>query len=125
MKNAKCGSRTLTAQQIEELVEMRNNGCTCEEIAAKLYISASTVSLIGRQYGAVPKKRVRRKCIYPALKDWMNRNGVSVEKFAKMANMSDSGIISIICGRSQPTKWTIDRILKITGLAYEQAFKEE
>ena len=64
-------------------------------------------------------------CIYPGLKLWMQRNNWNACRLAQEAGLYQSTIIDNLNGTTEMKMHTIRRILKATGLTFEQAFGEE
>ena len=64
-------------------------------------------------------------CIYPGLKLWMQRNEWNVYRLAHEAGLPYSTLYQNMSGNTEMKMYTIRRILKATGLTFEQAFGEE
>ena len=60
---------------------------------------------------------------YIRLRKGMLWNGVSVNKLEKLCGKCD--LHRSLFDKSEPRKGTIDAILKVTGLTYEECFMEE
>ena len=45
-------------------------------------------------------------------------------KFAKLLGCGSSTVGKYLSGKAQPNKQIIDKILEITGMTYEEAFKQ-
>ena len=109
----------------------RLNGMTLQQIADKYGVSKQTVhKCIGNR--RIPNFRpfTEQNCVYPNLRVWLNENGVSLQEFTR--RMGEAGYVgnssavgTWFRGVCYPTKVSIDRILKVTGLTYEQLFATE
>ena len=94
------------------------------EIARKLNVSRQAVHQAVTRY----KNKTFVKpttCVYPGLRNWMNANRVKVSAFIRLCDSSgksDRTIRYYLNGEKDMRKSTIDTILKVTGLTYEQAF---
>ena len=66
----------------------------------------------------------RKVWVYPALECWMAEHGYSLARLAREVGVVESTLSNCMCGRFSPTKYTIDGILRVTGLPYEQAFRQ-
>ena len=64
-------------------------------------------------------------CIYPGLKLWMQRNGWNTCRIAQEAGVHYNTLYQNMRGNTEMKMYTIRRILKSTGLTFEQAFGEE
>ena len=117
----------MTNEQILEMVTMRVNGATLREIAEKFNISREYV----RQ--CMPKQMVTNQLvengwesiIYPALKEWVKEHEFSNADLAKKTGTSQQHINAFLRGNFNPRKSTIDKILALTGMTYEQAFRKD
>lgn len=61
---------------------------------------------------------------YPYLERWIYDHGLTMRKAAKLFDMSYSCVIGLLEGRGNPKKDTIDKLIGITGMPYEQLFAE-
>ena len=66
----------------------------------------------------------RLVCIYPGLKLWMQRNDWNVRRLAHESGLPYSTLVNNLNGYAEMKIRTIRRILKATGLTFEQAFGE-
>lgn len=111
----------------------RAQGMTYRQIGEKHGISRSRVyQIIG---GDTDKREscfrgiTEKDCIYPNLRKWMNDNKIS--KIELTRRIFGEGHTELQCrlsewlrGKCYPTKKNIDRFIKVTGLTYEELFKE-
>lgn len=104
---------------------LREKGLTYQEIGETLGISKQAV------YQDVNKKHKSRnnvhistleKVRYLGLRQWMMDNYVSVSGLARLIGVSH--LYASLCGDCEPKKSTIDAILSVTGMTYEECFKE-
>lgn len=115
----------------EEKKALREQGLSYTEIARRLGISKQAVqqglaSRDVRYFQFVTEKG----CIYPNIRKWMNDNRISVSEIARRMGLIPHSstcerIRGYLTGANDPNKFTIDRILAITNLTYEQAFYRE
>ena len=67
-----------------------------------------------------------KQCIYPGLRNWMNYEGVCVSALIRMlygeGNENKRLLVTRALTGGNCSKKTIDRILEVTGLTYEEAF---
>ena len=109
----------------------REKGLTYREIAEKYGVSKQTVAMACAQYSPGHFRPFSsRQVIYPNLRKWLNENKVGVSEFLRrMGNISTGGAYSTVrgwfSGRVYPPKQTIDKILAITGLTYEELWEVE
>lgn len=115
----------------DEVRRLRKEGVPAAEVAQKLGISRSRV------YQIFPGKKRKgfrtiepEQNIYPMWRNWMNENYVSVRMLVQLMGLDLSSttyksMYGWMTGRCYPTKKNIDRLLKTTGLTYEQLFSLE
>lgn len=70
-----------------------------------------------------------KACVYTGLRKWMNANKVSMSELIRRCGLqahpeSVERYRNQLSGRTDLKKHMIDKILKVTGLTYEQAFGE-
>lgn len=112
----------------EKMVELRKQGMTYQEIADIFGCSRSYVgSLLGKSEECKFRPLTSKDCIYVGIRNWMNENKVSKSEFCRMIyGYAYPGSIkrysSIFRGHGC-SKHTIDMLLTVTGLTYEEAFK--
>lgn len=63
--------------------------------------------------------------VYPAIDYWMKRRCLTYKSFADKANIGYSTVYEMLSGRHLPTKDTIDKVLMVTGMTYEEAFRTD
>lgn len=61
---------------------------------------------------------------FPNIERWMEQNGVSRHEMSKRMGMSADTPYRILAGRTDPSYFAINAILRITGMTFEEAFKE-
>ena len=107
-------------------LEEREKGMTYAEIAAKYGVSHQAVAqTCARRSACHFKPYTEKECIYPNLRKWLNENRVMRNELARRmyGNPCSTYTTRFSCwftGRCFPTKETIDKLLAITGLTYEQ-----
>lgn len=108
----------------------RNAGMTYREIAAKHGVSHQRVqqACTGKR-GPKFKPYKPEECIYPNLRRWLNENEVNRSEFVRRMGFEVIGnrlpeTAKWFTGKGYPTKKSIDRMLAVTGLTYEELFWE-
>ena len=115
--------------RIEAYRAERDKGKTYREIAAQFGVTYQAVySAIGppgyREWHPITETQ----CIYKGWRDWMNANNINVPRLTRMMDRTPAAettkrIRSFMCGRVDPPKRTIDMILHLSGLTYEECFR--
>ena len=112
----------------EEMIAMREQGRTYEEIAKHFGVSRQRVfQIVG---GTNPYHFVGvtdEQCVYPTIRKWMNDNKISRNEVTRMiyGNILPNNYRRTMCrlaGRTEIGKDFIDKILELTGFTYEEAF---
>ena len=62
---------------------------------------------------------------YPSIEKYMTDHNLSLRGFARQCDMPSSTMCRLLNGQTEPSKSTIDKILAVTGLSYEECFREE
>lgn len=110
--------------------EERKNGLTYRQIAEKHGVSYQTVAVACAQFSPAHFRYITENvCIYVNLRNWMNKNMVSISELARRMGYSGSAktrtkISEYLSGRNSPRKPFIDKLIEVTGLPYEKLFKE-
>lgn len=115
----------------EQKRALREQGMTYQQIADKLGISKQAVAQTLAKTDTARARQIKPSmCIYPGLRNWMNANKVSMAELVRRCGYvpysgNRSNFRDYLNGRHDLRKPTIDKILEITGMTYEQAFGEE
>lgn len=113
----------------QHAIALRESGCTYEEIGKALGCSKQYIAqLIGNRNPHQFQYIKKEGCAYPRLAEWMNKNEVSRSEFVRrMGLLSLSENIlrfsRILRGETDLKKTDIDRMLKVTGMTYEELFE--
>lgn len=116
----------------KQIIQDRQSGMTCKQVAERHGISVQYVSMITSGCcGTDDFKTVTpQRCIYPNLRRWMNENKCGVpELVGRMYLSRESANVAklrrILRGETIPTKDWIDSLIDVTGLTYERLFSEK
>jgi hypothetical protein len=120
-------------ERIDRMVELYMQGKTYRQIGEIMGLSRQMVfNYIGgdsrvRYFKMLTPEMV----VYTGLREWMNTNKVNRAEFTRLLH---NGVFyaanynrckRILCGEAIPTKSTIDKMLTITGLTYEEMFRRD
>ena len=111
----------MTKEQKMQAYKMLLDGCTAEEVGNKFGITRQRVCQL------FPIKKLRKEmasesCIFPNISKWMEQNDYGYTDIAKMCDFQVHKIQYSLKNDANITKLLIDRLLKITGMTYEEAF---
>ena len=110
-------------------IAARDMGMTHAEIAKKYGVSRQTVSqACARHCPGHFKPYTADEVVYPNLRRWLNENKVGRSEFARrLGNVSTGTSYQLVCdwfrGKNYPIKKSIDKILSVTGLTYEELWE--
>jgi transcriptional regulator with XRE-family HTH domain len=113
------------------MMEAREQGLTYQQIADLFGVSKQRVGQVLGRYEPAKFQYVSEKgCIYPNWRKWMNENKVGRNELLRRMGLqaaaeSSHNLASYMTGRTNPRKPYIDKLLKVTGLTYEELFYEE
>lgn len=113
----------------KEALALRNEGKTYQEIGEIMGISKQRVHhLIGQENIHLFREITPEKCAFVGLRDWMNSNKVCVAELTRRlyghSNPNQQKYVrERIANKSNFQKDFIDKVLQLTGLTYESAFK--
>ena len=111
--------------------EDREAGMKYREIAEKHGVSYQYVATICGKYNPLRFHFITETgCVYPNLREWMNKNKVSKSEFLRrmslevcVANLRRLG--GVMSGNQDPRKKYIDAMIGATGMTYETLFALE
>ena len=111
----------------QRAMELREQGLSYRDIARQLDVSFQRVAQICGVGDPSYARPVGDTCIYKNIREWMNTNKVSRAEFLRRMGMTADAENScrlgrVLRGESQPRKDYIERMLKVTGLTFEQLF---
>lgn len=107
----------------------RDRGMTAADIAKKYGVSRQAVHQAVGRYDPRAFVMVRREqCVYPKWREWMNEHKVSKAELLRrmgFGGCASTNLSRYMRGKGYPNKEYIDRLIRATGLAYEQLFYRE
>lgn len=111
----------MTNEQKAQAYLMLLNGATLKETAETFGVSRQRMQqLFPKAFTRGP----RIKCIYPNIKGWIYENCGTQQKFAELIGVCHKTSHDYLTNRRSPNKEIIDKILEVTGMTYEEAFKQ-
>ena len=114
----------MTNNEKMAMFQMRLEGKTFQQIGDAFGISKQAVKQSIGCTGGGGTVRRPDKIIYPTIADYMVRRNINYNDLAPECGVSRSGLRHFLQGQGGGSKYVIDRILEVTGLTYEEAFKE-
>lgn len=111
------------AKRSELIRKMHDEGMTFEQIGRVFGISRQAAHeamyCVGDRFQLSKVEMVK----YVGLREWMIKNRVSFSKLNKLCGVTT--IRNSLLGSFDLRKKTIDAILTVTGMTYEECFKED
>lgn len=111
-----------------EKIALREQGLTYRQIADRLGISTQAVAqVLSKRQPSRFRLVAEEGCVYVGIRNWMNENKVGFTELVRRCGLQTAGGTyprwrSYLTGQCDPPKRTIDKILRVTGLTYEEAF---
>lgn len=114
----------MTIDQKVEAYRMRLDGHTLEEVADHFGVTKQRIQqIIPPVKNSCHRKRAYKACVYPAISRWLYENRYSYTSFAKLIGVSFASVRRWFSDGGKMEKSSIDKILEVTGLTYEEAFR--
>ena len=113
----------MTKEEKLEAFAMLLDGHTLQTVGERFGISKQGV----QQMLTVTNMRIdmaAQSCIYPNISRWMAQNGYGYMSIAKMCDIAPQTIQRTLSKGADCKKSFIDKILKVTGMTYEEAFDQ-
>ena len=102
---------------------MRLNGFSLQEIADQFGVSKQYIAQMFPASGrAAQHMRNPERCIYPSIRKYMKQNRMTYSRLAALCGCSPTSLYRNLTGEAEITKRTIDKLLEVTQMTYEQAF---
>ena len=112
----------MTREEKIEAYSMLLDGFTYQEIADRFQVSKQRI-------GQIFNMRESRysKIIYPGIRSWMIENNVTVQELNRRMRpekrtKGNNGLFEKLRGEREITPEEIERLLRVTGLTFEEAF---
>lgn len=70
------------------------------------------------------RHKTEKKILYPRLMQWIEDNNLTLLDACISFDIGDNTLPMILYGFNDPSKRTIDKMLAVTGIPYEELFKE-
>lgn len=114
----------------QEMRKMRNQGVSYREIGEKFGLSKQRIYQIIGESNGYYRYITEEQCAYIGIREWLNHNKVNVTEFCrrvygKYFTATYFRFTQCLRGKYHFKKPMIDKILSLTGLTYEEAFKEK
>ena len=119
-------NRKMTNKEKADAYFMRLNGMSLREIADKFGVTYQCIAqILPATSPAFRHPTNADKCIYPAIREYMQKNRMTYNRLAALCGITPMTIYRSLNKEVNPTKKTIDRVLEVTQMTYEEAFKNE
>lgn len=109
----------------------RESGLTYQQIADKYGVSRQAVADVCGKYNPKYFQIIKEDdCIFPNLRKWMNDHKVSRKELTRRIGLVTYAynvevLTTYLKGVVNPRKDVIDKMLKVTGMTYEEMFYTE
>lgn len=117
----------------QKIKEMYNSGMTLLQIADKLGLTKQRVHQIVKKDSEITGFQLKKinMVLFPAIRDWMIGYKITLKEFcdtvSKTSNneLSANSVEKFLINESKTSVCLIQNILKVTGMSFEEAFKED
>jgi len=115
----------MTAEQKIQMIEMRKQGKSYQEIAEQFGVTRQRVHQIVNPIFFNPIRCENRleKYVFPNIAIWMNENGLSLFDVQELTGIHERTIYGFLTGRTKPRFDSICKIIEVTGMTFEEAFE--
>ena len=105
---------------------MRLEGASLQEVADRFGVSKQCISqMLPTQERSYQKPRDVKMCVYPAIREFMDRNRCTYSRLAAMTGIGKNKLRRGLIGETEMTMSTINKILDVIEIPYEDAFRKE
>lgn len=111
----------MTKKDKLEAYKMRLEGKTLQSIADHFGVTREYIRQITPQGG--PK--LRDTYVFPNIAKWLADNGIYNYEFADMIQSNNTSVGNWLNGKTEPSLFHIEQILKVTGMTFDEAFKRK
>lgn len=105
----------------QQIIDLYLSGKSKDEILEIVKTSRRYVSNVVHEYG---RGFGADNVIFPAVRMWMRTNRITYKEIADKAGYRSNAIVKSLTGFQPPNKYVIDAILQMSGMTYEEAFRE-
>lgn len=123
----------MKADRNKEIIELRRSGMAQTKIGKMYGISRQRVDQICKGTKPITKhdpchsgktaRALRLECVFPNIRRFMIDNKLVESTFGELLGLSQNTVSTWLTGKAAPRKDTIDKILEITNMTYEEAFR--
>lgn len=113
----------MTKEQKIEAYAMLLDGATYREVAKRFGVPPQTIHSV--LPGCSSRSICNKKLLYPSIGRFLAENKMSITDFSKKIGVPYSTARKNLRSGGNFGKETIDKILSVTGLTYEEAFSTE
>jgi len=116
----------MTKEQEEMAITMLESGCSYAQIGRNLGFSGTHIrKRFSGKYGKVAasmrREKMIRNCFFPNIRRWLLDNKISVNAFADMCYVNRSTIQNML-SKGFVSSGTVEQVLRVTGMPFEEAF---
>ena len=114
-----------------EMIKLRQEGMPYRKIAEKVGVSYQRVyQIIGKQHISYFKEVTEEQCVFNGIKDYMNKTRTSLAEiirkiYGSYHSSTCQRFRNYLNGKNEMSMSTINSILDVTGLTYEEAFRRD
>ena len=120
----------MTREQKHQMLDMKLDGHTYEQIGERFGISKQRVCQIlsgesGRGKGSKNKQKRLDTYVFPSIAVWMNENNYTASRFSEEISVDKQSFSKYMKGEHEMPLSVIEAIINLTGLPFEVAFERK
>lgn len=118
----------LTTKSLKEIEKMLDDGYTYQYVADYFGVSRQRVFQLFPKHSkraGKPGRRAGDLYIYRNFVKYLEERDIGMLQFCKECGISNNCLVGIMTGKANASKTTIDKLLKCTGMKYEELFALE
>lgn len=124
---------THTEIRNQKIKNMYDSGMTLAEIAVKEGLTRQRVHQIVRNNYGISEFQLKKinMVLFPAIRDWMIGYKITLKEFCETVSKASNNEVSansvekFLINGSKTSVCLIQDILKVTGMSFEEAFRED
>lgn len=117
----------MTKEQKMEAFSMLLDGESYEAVGRTFGLTRQRIQqmfpMMRNEKMSQPKERPLRY-VYPGIEKWMRENKITIANLSRSIGYTTSAVNQVLLGKNDPRKRFVDEVLALTGMTYEEAFKQ-
>ena len=118
--------RKMSIDDRVDAYRMRLEGASLQDVADRFGVSKQLIAqTLPLNQKAFSKAKNTKECIYPAIREYMEKNRCTYSRLAILCGMNYQSLYRGLTGKNELLKKNIDKLLDALEMTYEEAFCKE